>query len=226
MKASKNLILVMASLSLVACSAMDEKNTFMTYGDLQDKVREHDEQWAIAQAKLERLDELEAEVAALKQGQPVASAPMNDNMTGINVAPVIAPTTFDSPAQTTNASMVTAPMVMEPSSMDEPVMAEPVSQAPVVAYSPAPEESPYGVQLASYANRDEAARGWRVLQSNYPNSFDGLLPLINQKQVNGRTMYQLKVGPFVSKAYSGNFCQMLKDRGSDCLVTRYNGETL
>jgi hypothetical protein len=49
--------------------------------------------------------------------------------------------------------------------------------------------------------------------------------LVNEKEVKGRTMYQLKVGPFMEKSFSSNFCKMLKEKGKDCLVTQYNGET-
>ncbi|WP_421850153.1 SPOR domain-containing protein [Marinomonas sp.] len=197
---SKKLVVVMAGLSLGACSSVDEKNTFMTYEDLQNKVISHEEQWQTVQPKLDRIDELEAEVAALKEEKAAKEAPeeMSNNMAtdesmpAVNVAPAVMAT------QQTTAPVVTAP-----------VMAN---------------EKEYGVQVASYGNRDEAIRGWKVLLKSHPTSFDGLTPLVNQKEVNGRTMYQLKVGPFVNKTYSQDFCKMLKEKGKDCLVTQYNGE--
>ena len=233
MEMSKKLIVVMAGLSLGACSSLDDKNTFMTYGDLQDKVRNHDEQWQTVQAKLDRIDELEAEVAALKQGKamPAKPAAMSNNMAGnnmsssetmaaVNVAPAVMQAPMDSQG---NAD----PMTIDPEEnfkMDQ--AAPPVVVAPVMAAKQRTVTGDeYGVQVASYGNRDEAVRGWKVLQKSNPTVFDGLEPLVNQKQVNGRTMYQLKVGPFVNKTFSSDFCKMLKTKGTDCLLTQYNGET-
>jgi hypothetical protein len=229
---SKKLIVVMAGLSLGACSSLDDKNTFMTYGDLQDKVRNHDEQWQTVQAKLDRIDELEAEVAALKQGKalPAKPAVMSNNMANdmsssetmaaVNVAPAVMQAPMDSQG---NAD----PMTIDPEeNVEMDRAAPPVVVAPVMAEKQRTVTGDeYGVQVASYGNRDEAVRGWKVLQKSNPTVFDGLEPLVNQKQVNGRTMYQLKVGPFVNKTFSSDFCRMLKQKGTDCLLTQYNGET-
>jgi len=228
----KKLIIVMAGLSLGACSAVGDKNTFMTYDDLQAKVRAHDEQWQTLQSKLDRLDELEAEVAALKQGKTAQASPdaMNngsedsnlitdESMAAVNVAPAVTPAPIEE--QSTNpASMAEAEESVE---MDK--AAPPVVAAPVMSSPQAVKQQDYGVQVAAYANRDEAVRGWKMLQKTHPTSFEGLVPLVNQKEVNGRTMYQLKVGPFLNKSFSSDFCKMLKEKGKDCLVTQYNGET-
>lgn len=221
---SKKLIVVLAGLSLGACSSTGDKNTFMAYGDLQDKVRAHDEQWQSIQPKLDRIDALEAELAALKQGDspvmPTESMPNNDNimadesMAAMNVAPAVTPAPLDNQGES-------MPMAETPNKQVKMVNAVPVVTAPLVM-----QEQEFGVQVASYGNRDEAVRGWRVLLKAYPTSFDGLVPLINEKEVKGRTMYQLKVGPFVEKSFSSDFCRMLKEKGKDCLTTQYNGETL
>lgn len=204
---SKKLIVVMAGLSLGACSSTSDKNTFMTYEDLQNKVISHEEQWQTVQPKLDRIDELEAEVAALKEEKATKEAPevmsndmaADESMPAVNVAPAVMATPADAQMIQTTSPVVTAP-----------VMAN---------------EKEYGVQVASYGNRDEAIRGWKVLLKSHPTSFDGLTPLVNQKEVNGRTMYQLKVGPFVNKSFSSDFCKMLKEKGKDCLLTQYNGES-
>lgn len=248
MKLSKTLILAAAGLSLGACSSMEEKNTFMTYGDLQDKVRTHDEQWKTVQAKLDRLDTIEAEILALKQGgeqqgsslfpsdssvatpstqsgssSNLASSSMgsNESMAIINVAPMVmsAPIQEQSMVESEPTAVIALQETM-------PVTATTVKTTTVKTTTPAATESQFGVQLASYANRDEAARGWRIVQNANLNTFDGLVPLVNQKDINGRTMYQLKVGPFMNKAFSKDFCNMLKQKGGDCLVTQYNGEAL
>jgi hypothetical protein len=212
MKISRKLILVIAGFSLSACSSTGEKNSFMSFSELQDKVREHDAQWETAQVKLDRIDELEAEVSALKQGDMAGNT---DAMMG---------TSNDMVSDSSMAVINVAPVVTA-----DPIFSEDdvstVEIAPLASMPAKIKPLEFGVQVASYRNHDEAIRGWNVLLKADPTSYEGLDPLINQKQVNGQTMYQLKVGPFVNKRYGMDFCQMLKGKGKDCLVTQYNGDT-
>lgn len=241
---SKKLFVVMAGLSLVACSSVSDKNTFMTYEDLQTKVRTHDEQWQAVQSKLDRIDELEAEVAALKQGKASPAAPesmsgdsmsgdrvknnliADESMAAVNVAPAVMQAPIEGQTNNSDSMAVSTEENIEMDKAAPPVVAAPTMSSPTMSDPQATaKQQDYGVQVASYANRDEAIRGWNVLLKNYPTYFDGLVPLVNQKEVNGRTMYQLKVGPFLNKSFSSDFCKMLKEKGKDCLVTQYNGET-
>lgn len=241
-KMSKTLLVIMMGASLGACSSMDGKNTFMTYADLQDLVQAHESQWQAVQPKLDRLDELEAQVAALTQGESVSStneAPDNDNGDGgfnsdsvaaINVAPAV--------ISSSNSQMVESNAISEGNLTSEEKLvseenvvmnraAPPVVSAPLATAAPASvQPSQFGVQLAAYGIREEALRGWRVLRDAYPDAFVGLEPLLNEKEVNGRSMYQLKVGPFLNRTFSSDFCNMLKGKGQDCLLTQYNGQAL
>ena len=233
MGTSKKLIVVIAGLSLGACSSVSDKNTFMSYEDLQDKVRTHDEQWQTVQPKLDRIDELEAEVAALKQGKVLPAKPADmsgdmasnnlitdESMAAVNVTPAVMQAPIDGQGSNVDPMTINSEENIEMDKAAPPVVAAPIMSTPQAMTK----EQSYGVQVASYSNRDEAIRGWKVLLKSYPTSFDGLEPLVNQKEVNGRTMYQLKVGPFLNKSFSSDFCKMLKEKGKDCLVTQYNGE--
>lgn len=80
------------------------------------------------------------------------------------------------------------------------------------------------MQLAAYATEKQAIHGWRSITQNYAEEFADTAPLINQHQIKGKTYYQLIVGPFLKKAYSVDFCNMLKQMQQDCLVTRYRGD--
>lgn len=247
-KMSKTLLVIMMGASLGACSSMDGKNTFMTYADLQDMVQAHESQWQAVQPKLDRLDELEAQVAALTQGESVSSTsevPDNDNGDGvfnsdsvaaINVAPAV--------MSSSNSQMVESNTMPKSNTMPEGNLtseeklvseenvvmnraAPPVVSAPLATTASASvQPSQFGVQLAAYGIREEALRGWRVLRDAHPDAFVGLEPLLNEKEVNGRSMYQLKVGPFLNRTFSADFCNMLKGKGQDCLLTQYNGQAL
>ncbi len=250
---TKKLIVVQMGLVLAACSSTGEKNTFMSYEDLQTKVRTHEEQWQTAQVKLDKIDALEAEVAALKQEKLALEAAnempdssestmidVDDSMAATNVAPLVetspdtmAPMATDSTSMSSEAmsseAMPAAPLAAVTEDDMNMAQAAPLasteeSQASTQATNSAMSNDGYGVQLAAYSNRNEAVRGWQVLMKNDPTAYDGLVPKINQKDVKGRTMYQLKVGPFLQKSFSVDFCMMLKEKGKDCMVTQYNGE--
>lgn len=247
-KMSKTLLVIMMGASLGACSSMDGKNTFMTYADLQDMVQAHESQWQAVQPKLDRLDELEAQVAALTQGESVSStneAPDNDNGDGgfnsdsvaaINVAPAVM-SSSNSQIVESNTMPKSNTMPEENLTSEEKLVSEekvvmnraapPVVSAPLATAAPASvQPSQFGVQLAAYGIREEALRGWRVLRDAHPDAFVGLEPLLNEKEVNGRSMYQLKIGPFLNRTFSSDFCNMLKGKGQDCLLTQYNGQAL
>ena len=216
----KKLLLVSVALSLSACSVFEGKNTFMTYQDLQDKVKTHDTELQDMQAKLDRVDQLEAEVAELKKSQTDGGAnqamisPVDDNssadgmpMPVANVAPAV----------------TAAPAPVQPNyNNTQQKVATPVA----VQTAAQSQDARYGVQLAAYASQGEAARGWQVLSNASPDTYVNLVPHVNEKSINGRTMYQLKVGPFLDRAYSVDFCNMLKQKGQDCLISKYDGQPL
>jgi cell division protein FtsN len=237
MEMSKKLILVITGLSLGACSSVEEKNSFMTFNDLQTKVLEHDEQWQSVQPKLDRIDALEAEVAALKQDKMALineetiedTAIAEDSMDASNAVAETMTTDVASVVDSEPMDAADIEPMMEDTEQGEminsaPLAAAPLAVAPLKTEPVMASKSEYGVQLASYKNRDEAIRGWNVLMKKDPASFKGLDPLVNQKEVNGRDMYQLKVGPFLNKSFSSDFCKMLQEKGHNCFVTQYNGD--
>ncbi|MGR0277600.1 SPOR domain-containing protein [Marinomonas dokdonensis] len=229
----KGCMVVLVGASLVACSS-DGQNTFMAYQDLQDMVKDHDEKWQQVQPQLERLEALELEVAELKEKNAALTNSASPEMdadttpvssTGVSFSQPIestslaAPTSVTEVAPVTSSEPVTAPVVQAP----EMAKAAPVVSAPVVATS---SSNFYGVQLASYSTKEEATRGWRILSKESPENYVDLAPRVNTKSINGRTMNQLKVGPFESKPFATDFCNMLKQQQKDCLVTRYDGEPI
>lgn len=223
----KKWVLVIAGLSLGACSSTGEKNTFLTYSELQDKVQAHDAQWQSVQPQLAKIDALEAEIEKLKQ----------ENMALANAA------SHDDTLSDEEMFAESTPMLDEPMSAED-VASEPMANESMeeqadtdetLLIAPAPLATPeepkkvapkveYGVQLSAYKSRTEAIRSWHVLHENDPSSFKGLEPRVSQKSIAGTDMYQLKVGAFLSKSFAADFCQMLKEKGQDCFVTQYDGE--
>lgn len=222
----KKLLLVSVALSLSACSMFEGKNTFMTYQDLQDKVKTHDTELQDMKAKLNRIDELQTEVAELKKSKGVAdsSQPMISTVASDenNLADGKAMAASD-----VVPAITVAPIVESQSTKMKPKAAQATVITPVAAPTKYKEkDNSYGVQLAAYGSHNEAVRGWQVLSNASPDTYVNLVPHVNEKQINGRTMYQLKVGPFLDRAYGADFCNMLKQKGQDCLVNKYDGKPL
>lgn len=240
MGVTKKLLIVAAALSLSACSMFEGKNTFMTYQDLQTKVREHDTE----------LKAVQDELAQLKQENGMGhnntnagdTTPKADDGLGLSqsesmAAPGVAPAVTAVPDSNDQPAVQAAPMasssvvtpVNKPAqAVNQPTQA--VQKAPTKMSQPASQAnqdgSSYGVQLAAYGSRQEAVKGWNLLNSQSPDVFVNLDPHVNQTQINGRTMYQLKIGPFLDRAYSVGFCNMLKQKGKDCIVKKFDGEPL
>lgn len=232
MKITDKLVIVIAGLSLGACSSMEreEDSTDMIYEELQSEVLSYDEQQQAAQPNLDGIDGLEAEIVELKNNAAIETAavetmpietaavetmPNDKNATMMEANPVIIPAPILS-ENTSNSSLDNSEAIM--------VDSQPIEAAPLTVIQPTAPTFKYGVQVASYSNRDAVMRGWNALLKKDSTSFDGLEPLVYQKAVNGRTMYQLKVGPFLDKPFSNDFCKMLKDKGTDCFITQYNGD--
>ncbi|SBS31296.1 Sporulation related domain protein [Marinomonas spartinae] len=255
MGVTQKLLVVAAALSLSACSMFEGKNTFMTYQDLQTKVREHDAEIKAVQdqlAQLKQTDSANKPMAANSASQSNnATSQSNSDGLGLSesetqaapsVAPQVTPVANNqnqqmapaqsSPAQSSaqTASSQSSSMQAAPMSSSEPKALTPnYNNTPSVAKTTSKASSghnQYGVQLAAYTSRQEAVNGWKRLSKNNSDVFVNLTPHINQAVVNGRTMYQLKVGPFLDRAYSVGFCNMLKQKGKDCIVKKFDGEPL
>ncbi|MDB4837350.1 SPOR domain-containing protein [Marinomonas sp.] len=243
---TKYLVLIVMGLSLVACSSTNEQNTFMAYEDLQDKVRSHDAQWQDIQEKLTKIDELEAEVAALKKEKTMLIEEDDIQVSPVSID-VVTPVEEDvsntqeqdsallevrAMAENGNVSKreVMADRTIMTNTEDDATQNESLIQNVETVEAPEdPEllkvESEYAVQVAAYRNKDEVLRGWDMLLKKDPETFQTLHPLIDQKEVRGNIMYLLKAGPFINQSYSNDFCTSLKSKGIDCLVTEYKGES-
>lgn len=111
-----------------------------------------------------------------------------------------------------------------------PPVAPPAAQQPpppqrtAAASLPDPAETTsaagnFSVQL-SVTNSEETARAqFRQLQRKYAGELAGRAPLIRSAEVNGKTIYRVRVGP-MSKDDAGELCTKLKSSGAACFVAK------
>ncbi len=88
--------------------------------------------------------------------------------------------------------------------------AMPSPQAPVGGFS---------VQLSVRATEKEAEVAFKQAQERYGAVLGGQSPLIRQAEVNGKSIYRVRVGP-MSKESADGLCGRLKASGAACFVAK------
>jgi hypothetical protein len=143
-----------------------------------------------------------------------------------------APSKFTAPPPTPlNAPVKAAPVIPAPvtpapvqpaaATPKPPVAAAaPPAAQPVIAgaYKPAFQASgSHVVQIAATSSEASAITEWSRLQKAHPDLLSSAERFIQQADVNGRTVYRLRVGSFASKADAVSFCTAFKSKGGNCL---------
>jgi hypothetical protein len=98
--------------------------------------------------------------------------------------------------------------------------AEPVATSATAA-APTKADGSYAVQLAAPGSELEAQSASTRLQAKYTGELDGRQPTIHQAEINGRSIYRVRVGG-LSKADAVALCLKLKATGGDaaCFVAK------
>lgn len=133
--------------------------------------------------------------------KPIAAAPVAATPTPKPVEP--APVAKPAPAK------VTPPKV-------EAALAPAATPAPAGAYKPAFSGGNHVVQIAASTSQDAATAEWNKLSKAYPDMLAGGERLIVEADVNGKTVYRVRVGSFGSKADAAAFCAAFKAKGGNC----------
>ncbi len=148
-----------------------------------------------------------------------------------------APSKFTAPPPPSLKAPVTpTPDPVQAAAAPKPVVVQPPAQQPapkpVAAATPPPATQPaaagaykpafqsYGdhvVQIAATSSEASAATEWSRLQKAHPDLLSSAERFIQQADVNGRTVYRLRVGSFASKADAVAFCTAFKTKGGNCL---------
>ncbi len=99
--------------------------------------------------------------------------------------------------------------------------AEPAATSAAAAADPTKSDASYAVQLAAPGSEQEAQSASSRLQTKYTAELNGLQPTIHQAEINGRSIYRVRVGG-LSKADAVALCLKLKAAGGDaaCFVAK------
>jgi hypothetical protein len=168
-----------------------------------------------------------APAPALKvETSPISSAP--SKVTASPPAPLKSPAPVEQagakPIETATATVApSAKSANPPVALPKPAP----SPAPVAAAAaPAPQamgfkpafakNGTYLVQIAAPSTEASAIAEWEKRVSALPEFFSGAERFIVQADVNGKTVYRLRAGPFGSKADADAFCSAFKAKGGNC----------
>ena len=111
------------------------------------------------------------------------------------------------------------PTPKPPAAAAKPVVtaaAAPANPAPATTASGLTAYGDHGVQIAATSSETTANSEWAKLLKAYPDMLAGGQKLIQQADVNGKTVYRLRVGSFASKADAATFCAAFKAKGGNC----------
>lgn len=75
----------------------------------------------------------------------------------------------------------------------------------------------FAVQLAVRPSEKEARTAYQQLQQRFADDLNGRSPAIRSAQVNGKTIYRVRIGP-MSRDDASNLCSKLKTSGGQCFV--------
>jgi hypothetical protein len=127
--------------------------------------------------------------------------------------PVVAPST---PAPKPDPAAAT------PTSSSSPqknvASAQPVSIAPPAAASETATSGGFAVQLGLANSESGAETAFAQFQRKYPD-LEGMQSLIRKAEVNGNTIYRVRVGP-MSREDASSLCSKLQGQGGQCFVAK------
>lgn len=152
---------------------------------------------------------------------PQAAAPAPSKYTAPPPAPLkppekVATVTAAAPPPAAKPPVQAAPKPVEPKA----VAAAPAPTPTGVGGPSKPVFAPYGdhvVQLAATSSEASANAEWTRLSKDHPDLLSGAERFVVQADVNGKTVYRLRVGTFGSKADAVAFCAAFKAKGGNCL---------
>jgi SPOR domain len=121
------------------------------------------------------------------------------------------------PAAAPNGPLQIAPSPAQPPSAAQRTASVP-RPAPVAAEA-TNAVGGFSVQLSVMNSEDEARKQYQAFQRKYAGPLAGRSPLIRAAEVNGKTIYRVRVGP-MSRDDATELCTKLKAAGGPCFVAK------
>ncbi|MCG6122791.1 MAG: SPOR domain-containing protein [Microvirga sp.] len=146
-------------------------------------------------------------------------------------APPAAQTT-PTPEPASPLEIAAAPIpVAPPQTVPAPAPAAPLALTGAPAPAPAPQQTAsvtaaptavgggYAVQLGIRDTQARAEQAFAQFRDRYSSLLGGAAPIIMRAEVNGSTVYRVRVGPYALGDANG-LCERIKGAGGDCFVAR------
>lgn len=212
-------------LGLSACGTLDGGISRSQDADIQteellsnDEVRQYVQEWRQAKAGIQRLNELEADLALLIsevnrssdiEETPVPYREVSEDAV-ISAEPV-------SPSQNTTGSQSTSINLVQ-------VTETAPEQQPdkEIVFS----EKIVGLRIATFLKPRSAEFGWYLIQQRDGGMLSGLSAKLQKLEQPRQTLYGLNLGPFASAPEAQHLCEKLKPRQYVCEVGEFSGEEL
>ncbi|MGX7705042.1 SPOR domain-containing protein [Methylobacterium sp. Gmos1] len=168
----------------------------------------------------------QAQAAQAPAASPIPTMTLPSEATGSTPAPVTprGPRTISTaPAARTPVAEAPAAETPPPESPRvKPVQRVASAEAPSTTQAVPASQAPVGgfsVQLSVRATEKEAEVAFRQAQERYGAVLGGQSPLIRQAEVNGKSIYRVRVGPMAKDSADG-LCGKLKAAGAACFVAK------
>ncbi|MBN7821318.1 SPOR domain-containing protein [Bowmanella yangjiangensis] len=210
-------------LTVSACSTLDNGITYSTESlslpdeaISSDEVRQYVQEWREAKAGIQRLNDLEADLAVL-----IAEV---NRASDLQESPPIY-----RGDQQEEVLMAPAPM-QESQVKNEPIK---LSNASISDFSSTNETNQsttagtvYGLRIAAFLKPQSAKFGWYLIQQRDGKILTGLSAKLLKAEHPRQTLYNLNVGPFSNVPDAEHLCEKLKPRQYVCEVGEFSGEEL
>lgn len=149
--------------------------------------------------------------------KPVETTTAPSKFTAPPPAPKSTSAPIDLPKPSTQPAVVAPapakPVVASAAPAATPVVANPQSAGFKPAFS---SSGKWVAQIAAAASEAGAQAEWDRRSKAMPEFFAGAEKYIVQADVNGKTVYRLRAGPFAAKADADAFCAAFKAKGGNC----------
>ena len=143
-----------------------------------------------------------------------ASAPDGVARTAANqTAPQPAPAPVPREPMALTGAMQIAPQAQQRASVQTPQQTASVAPAQPAA------TGDYVVQLGISNSEDRAQAAFNQFRDRYASIIGNANPIVRRAEVNGNTIYRVRVGPY-DLASANSVCDRIKNAGGDCFVAR------